>query len=179
MSKTFKITAKHLLSSLLFLVVSFVPAVNADIYTGLGISFLQIRADTGSTTPILADLNIGYEMGVHKVELQLKTSMRDDNLNQLTTDVPLVSSLLYRYIANPRDSLKLDLILGYSMVDIRSSYVDVPSFTESFNGVSFGIGLEESPKSIPQLRFKFDFVQLYRGDQLRLNTFNLGARYVF
>jgi hypothetical protein len=65
------------------------------------------------------------------------------------------------------------------MVDIKASYVDVPSFTESYSGVSFGIGLEESLKSIPRLKFKFDFLQLYRGDQLRLNTLNFGVRYVF
>lgn len=159
--------------------LAFTPAANAGVYMGLGTSFLQIRTDTGSTTPIMADLSLGYEKDVHKVELMLKTSVKDDSLNQLTTDVPAASSLLYRFTVNPKRSLHIDLILGYSKVDIKSSYVDVPEFTESFSGISFGFGLEEALKSIPRLKFKFDFIQMYRGDRLKLNTFNLGLRYVF
>ena len=80
---------------------------------------------------------------------------------------------------NCRNSLQINLILGYSQVEIESSYVDVPDFSETFRGISWGVGLEEALKSIPQLKFKADFIQLYRGDQLKINSFNVGIRYEF
>jgi len=128
---------------------------------------------------VIADLSLGYAIEEHKFELVLMSGIKDDNLNQLVTDIPMASSLLYRYTVTPKHSLHLDLILGYSQVDIETSYLDAPGFTETFQGVSFGIGLEEALKSIPQLKFKIDFIQLYHGDQLKINSFNVGFRYVF
>lgn len=146
---------------------------------GLATSLMDIKTDTGSTSPIVADLSLGYTIDAHKFELVVMSGIKDDNLNQLFTDIPIASSLLYRYTVKLKNTLHLDLILGYSQVDIETSYVDVPGFTESFRGVSFGVGFEEALKSIPQLKFKIDFIQLYRGDQLKINSYNVGFRYVF
>ena len=118
-------------------------------------------------------------MDVHKIELVLMSGVKDDNLNQLVTDIPIASSILYRFTANPRNSLHIDLILGYSQIEIESSYVDVPKFSGTFRGVSWGAGLEEALESIPQLKLKADFIQLYRGDGLKINSFNVGVRYEF
>jgi len=172
-------TAEFRLKHLLFLTVFCSPIVEAGAYMGLATSLMDIRTDTGSTSPIMADISLGYAMDAHKIELVVMSSIKDDNLNQLITDIPIASSLLYRFTATPRNSLHLDLILGYSQVDIEASYVNVPGFTESYQGVSFGFGLEESLKSIPALKFKIDFIQLYRGDQLTINSYNVGFRYEF
>ncbi|MEN8133800.1 MAG: hypothetical protein ABFS45_27315, partial [Pseudomonadota bacterium] len=161
-------TVEFRLKHLLLLTVFCSPIVDAGAYMGLATSLMDIRADTGSTSPVTANISLGYEMDAHKFELAVKSSIKDDNLNQLVTDIPIASSLLYRFTANPRDSLHLDLILGYSLINIETSYVNVPGFTETFRGVSFGVGLEEALKSIPQLKFKLDFIQLYRGDQLKI-----------
>ncbi len=171
----FKFRLKHVL----LLMVFAAPVVDAGAYMGLTTSLVSIRTDAGSTSPVLADISVGYAMDVHKVELVFMTSVSDDNLNQLVTDIPLASSLLYRFTATPRNTLHLDLILGYSRVEIESTYVQMPASTEAFSGVSYGIGLEEALKSIPQLKFKVDFIQLYRGDQLKINSFNVGFRYAF
>jgi len=172
---TFKFRLKHLL----LLTVFASPVVDAEAYMGLATSLITIGTDTGSTRPVLADLSFGYAMDVHKLELVVMSSISDDNLNQLVTDIPFASSLLYRFTATPRSSLHLDLILGYSQVEIEYAYVQVPASREKFRGVSYGVGLEEALKSIPQLKFKLDFIQLYRGDQLRINSFNAGFRYEF
>jgi len=163
----------------LFLTVLGSPVVDAGIYVGLATSFINIKSDTGSTSPITADISLGYAMHAHKLELVVMSGIRDDNLNQLVTDIPIASSILYRFTANPRNSLHIDLILGYSQVEVESSYVDVPDFSETFRGVSWGVGLEEALKSIPQLKLKADFIQLYRGDLLKINSFNVGIRYEF
>ena len=170
---------KFRLKHLLFLTVLGSPIVDAGTYMGLGASFINIKSDTGSTSPITADISLGYAMDVHKLELVVLSGIRDDSLNQLVTDIPIASSILYRLTANPRNSLHIELILGYSQVEIESSYVDVPKFTETFSGVSWGAGLEEALESIPQLKLRADFIQLYRGDRLKINSFNVGIRYEF
>ena len=172
-------TVEFKLKHLLFLTVFCSPTGYAGVYMGLAMSLMDIRADTGSTRPVMADISLGYEMDVHKFELVVMSSIKDDNLNQLVTDIPVASSLLYRFTANPGNTLHLDLILGYSQVEIEASYVNVPGFSESYRGISYGIGLEEALKSIPQLKFKMDFIQLYRGDQLKINSYNVGFRYEF
>jgi len=162
-----------------FLMTFFSGFANAGTYMGLTTSLLNIRTSTGFTTPVLAGLNLGYEMKRHKLEVVAMSSISDDDLNQLITDVPLVSSLLYRFTATPKSSLHLDLLLGYSQVKVTSSYLQGPETSETFAGVSYGIGLEEALTSIPNLKFKMDFMQLYRGDQLKINAFNIGVRYAF
>ena len=170
---------KFELKHLLFMTVFGCSLVQAGAYMGLATSLINIRTDDGSTSPILADISLGYALDVHKLELVVMSGVRDDNLNQLVTDVPAAGSILYRFTTTPRSTLHLDLILGYSQVEVEYSYVQRPSSTEKFSGVSYGIGLEEALKSIPQLKFKLDFIQLYRGDQLKINSFNLGFRYEF
>ena len=172
-------TVEFRLKHLLLLTVFCSPMVDADVYMGLATSLMDIRTDTGSTRPVTADISLGYAMDAHKFELVVMSSIKDDNLNQLVTDIPYASSLLYRFTTNPGNSLHLDLILGYSQVEIEASYVDVPGFSETYRGVSFGVGLEEALKSIPRLKFKMDFIQLYRGDQLKINSYNVGFRYAF
>ena len=170
---------KFRLKYLMLIAVFCSPVVNAGTYMGLATSWLNIRTDSGSTSPMAAEINLGYSMDAHKLELAVMSGVKDDNLNQLVTDIPFAGSLLYRYSVKLKDTLHLDLILGYSKVDVETSYVNVPGFTESFQGVSFGIGFEEALKSIPQLKFKIDLKQLYRGDQLTINSINAGFRYAF
>jgi hypothetical protein len=167
------------LKHLLFITVFFSSIVNAGTYMGLAASLMNINADTGSTSPVTADISLGYAMDAHKLELVVMSGIKDDNINQLVTDIPIAGSLLYRYSVKLKNTLRLDLILGYSQVDIEASYVGIPSFTESYRGASFGIGLEEALKSIPQLKFRLEYIQLYRGDQLKINAFNIGYRYEF
>jgi len=173
---TFKFRFKYLL---LLMAFSGSAANAGAYYMGLATSLVKIKTDAGSTGPVLADISFGYAMGVHKFELVLRSGIRDDKLNQLVTNVPAANSILYRFTATPRDSLHLDLVLGYSQTEVEYSYLQAPGSTERFSGVSYGVGLEEALKSIPQLKFKLDFIQLYRGDQLKINLFNAGFRYEF
>lgn len=164
---------------LVFLSLFSAATAGADPYAALATTLAQIKTDTGSTTPLLADLRLGYALDAHKIELAVMPGIRDDNLNQLVTEIPLASALLYRFTATPKFSLKLDLILGYSQVETSSSYTNVPELTEKFRGISYGIGLEEKLESLPKLKFRLDFMQLYRGDRLEINAFTAGFRYAF
>lgn len=148
-------------------------------YIGLAPALVQIKTDTGSTKPLLADLRLGYALAEHKFELSLMSSIRNDDLNQLITDIPTSASLFYRYTTNPKGDVHIDLILGYSQFDIVSSYINVPEFSETYEGVSFGVGFEEALQSIPQLKIKLDYIRLYGGDKLDVNSLSLGVRYEF
>ena len=170
---------KSRLKHLLFITVFCTPVVNAGAYMGLAVSRNNIITDAGSTSPATSNLRLGYAVDNHKFELVVMSGIKDDNINQLVTDLPNTRSLFYRHSVKLIDTLYLDLILGYSKVDIETSYAGTPGTTESFKGASFGIGFEEALKSIPQLKFKMDFIQLYRGDQLKINSYNAGYRYEF
>lgn len=87
----------------LFLLIIFVSsAAGAGAYVGVATSLVNIRTDNGSTSPLLADISLGYAMDVHKLELVVMFSISDDNLNQLVTDIPLAGSLRYRFTATSR-----------------------------------------------------------------------------
>ncbi len=157
----------------------FSSTANAEVYLGLATTQIQIKTDTGTTKPLMADARLGYRLNAHKLELAVMSGINDDSLNQLVTDVPIATSLLYRYTANPLSPIRIDFIFGYSQIDITSSYIDIPESTDTFRGASFGIGFEQSLQTIQQLKFKFDFMQMYRGDQLTINALTLGFRYEF
>lgn len=154
-------------------------SVHAQPYAGLNLSLLHIDTDNGKTTPATAGIILGYGIDRHKFEAIFNTGASDDNLNILVTDIPASRSLLYRFTANPRDSLQIELILGYSQVEIEYKFNQSPAVSETFSGVSWGFGIEEALESIPQLRLRADFIQLYRGDDLAINSFNLGVNYAF
>jgi len=163
----------------LLLLICLLPAANAAPYMALSAAQIKIKTDTGSTKPSVTDFRLGYEVDIHKIELVYMTSINDDNLNELVTDVPAVTSLFYRYNASPDSAVKFEFILGYSQLEIESSYINEPSAIDTFEGVSYGIGLEEALQSIPQLKFKLDFIRLYRGDALDLSLLAVGLRYEF
>jgi len=163
-----------------FLLLFFLsPAVNAATYIAFAPAQLKIKTSSGSTKPSVSDFRFGYQTGVHKFELAYMTSINDDNLNELVTDIPSVTSLFYRYDGNPAGDVKLEIILGYSQVEIDTTYVNEPAFNEKIEGFSYGVGLEEALQSIPQLKFRVDFIQMYKGDNLELKLFSVGLRYEF
>jgi hypothetical protein len=152
---------------------------SAEIFMAISPALIKIDAPTGSTRPVLIDYRLGYATPEHLFELAIMSSIKEDNLNQLTVDVPSVLSVFYRYSAYPKDRLKVHLILGASQIEVESTYPGVTDNQDSFDGVSFGLGFEEGFKTIPDLKVKFDWIQLYRGDQLNINLMSLGLRYDF
>ena len=153
--------------------------VNAQAYISLAPAFAQIKTDNESTRPTLIDLRLGYEFNEHLLELAMMSSLTDDSLNQLTVDVPSVNSIFYRYIPYMNDSIKINLILGATQIDVDYSYPDIADTSDTFNGASFGIGFEEAFQSIPSLKLKLEVIRLYNGDELNINLLNIGVRYVF
>lgn len=170
---------KKLLCFIILYSFAGIPIANAEAYISLAPGLVKIDTDNGSTRPTLIDLRLGYEFNEHLLELAIMSSLNDDNLNQLTVDVPSVNSIFYRYIPYKNDSIKIHLILGTSQIDVDYSYPNTPDTTDTFNGVSFGVGFEEAFQSIPSLKLKLDVIRLYNGDELNVDLLTLGLRYVF
>ena len=163
----------------LFLALFYSSSAGAGIFIALAPSLAKIDTPSASTRPVLADFRLGYEIPHHQFELAIMTSIKDDQLNQLTVDIPSVKSVFYRYIESPNSDVKFYLILGASQIEVESSYPTFPDSTDHFDGFSYGIGLEESFHSIPGLKLKFDWISLYDGDQININATSLGIRYEF
>lgn len=171
---------KHLIfKPCLLLALFYASAADAGVFFALAPSLTKIDTPSASTRPLLNDFRLGYETGHHQFELAIMTSAKNDQLNQLSVDIPSVTSVFYRYIENPKSDVKFHLILGASQIEVESSYPGFPDTTDQFDGFSYGIGLEESFRSIPNLKMKFDWILLYNGDQININATSLGIRYEF
>ncbi|MDH5612098.1 MAG: porin family protein [Gammaproteobacteria bacterium] len=162
-----------------FLSLFYSSSAGAGIYIALAPTLSKIKAPAASTHPLLTDFRLGYEIPQHQLELAIMTSSKDDQLNQLTVDIPSVKSVFYRYSPYSKSSIKTYLILGTSQIEVESSYPGVPDSSDQFDGFSYGIGLEEAFHSIPNFKMKFDWISLYNGDQITINTTSLGLRYEF
>lgn len=163
----------------LFLALFYASVADAGVFFALAPSLTKIDTPSASTRPLLNDLRLGYATPYHQFELAIMTSAKDDQLNQLTVDIPLVTSVFYRYIDNSRSDVKFHLILGASQIEVESTYPGIPETTDQFDGFSYGIGLEEAFRSIPNLKMKLDWISLYNGDQITINATSLGIRYEF
>ncbi|RDH83099.1 MAG: hypothetical protein DIZ80_12645 [endosymbiont of Galathealinum brachiosum] len=174
---------KSFIKTLLFFVLFNVPSVNASESTGIYISLapalIKIDTSNASTRPTLVDVRLGYEFDAHLFELVVMSSINDDSLNQLTVDVPSVNSIFYHYLPYRDNSLKIHLIIGASQIEVDSSYPNIADTTDTFEGASIGLGLEEAFTSIPELKLKMDIMRLYKGDDLNINFLSIGVRYVF
>ncbi len=175
-------TPYHL--KLLFLsVLLLMPAatVSADprVYMEFAPSLLRINTPAATTRPLMVDFRLGYEFYEHQYEAALMTSVKEDKLNQLTVDVPSVLSVLYHYVPDRSAQLKLHFILGGSYIHVDSSYPGIGDGSDYYYGLSYGIGFEEAFASMPQLKLSLDWIQLYHGDRLRINTTSLGIHYEF
>ncbi len=164
---------------LLFIFALFSSSVSAGRYMEASPAMVDIDTISGTTRPLMVDLRLGYAKSMHQFELSLMTSVTDDSLNQLTVDVPTVVSVFYHYLPFMDHSLKLHLIIGASQVDVDSSYPGTADSSDSFRGVSYGIGFEETFKSMPHLKMSFDWIRLYRGDQMNISATSLGVHYEF
>jgi hypothetical protein len=154
-------------------------SAQANSYIELSPAVMTVDAKKDSTHPKLVDFRLGYTGQYHQIELAVMTSIQDGELNQLKVEAPLVTSVLYHYIPHFNSSVKLHFIVGASQVNIKSSYPGTAGTDDDFSSLSFGLGLEEAFKSIPQLSLSLDWIQLYRGSDLNINAASLGVHYEF
>ena len=64
-------------------------------------------------------------------------------------------------------------------MDVELRYPGAPNISESFSGSTYGLGFEEALTILPDIKIKLDLLRLYSGDELDINSIQLGIRYVF
>ncbi len=164
----------------LFLLILFSSPLSAEnFYVEGSPALVSVDTSGGKTRPLMLDLRVGYAKPMHQFELAIMTSISDDNLNQLTVDIPSVVSVFYHYLPFADNDIQLHLIVGASQIEVDSSYPGTADSSDSFQGVSFGLGLEESFNSMPQLKMSADWIRLYQGDDMNITAFSLGVHYDF
>lgn len=162
-----------------FCCLCYAAPIPASPYISLAPAQIEIVTRADTPKPVMIDFRLGYTHQAHQLELLAMKSTQAGNINLLNIDAPSVRAILYRYSSTPYGSLKNYLILGASRVDIIASYPGSDNIAETYTGASFGIGFEEAFRSIPQLKMKFDWIKLYKGRELDINTINMGLRYEF
>ena len=162
----------------LFLLITHSSATHAGAFVSLAANQISVDASVASSKMLGADFRLGYALDAHQLELAVMGSVKEDEINQLTIETPSVTSLLYRYAPYQESRLKVHLILGVSQVDVETT-INAVTTTDSFDGVSYGLGLEEAFISVPNLSFKLDWLRLYRGDQVEVDVLSLGLSYEF
>lgn len=155
------------------------PIAGASVYLELSPSLAEIDTPARSTRPLLADFRLGYERPGQQFEVALMLGINDDSLHQLNVEVPSVLSVFFHYLPEVESRIKLHLIVGYSHLEVESSYTGMTKVTDRFDGISYGFGVEEAFRSNPQMKISFDWIRLYHGDRLNINAASLGFHYDF
>lgn len=168
-----------ILKYLLFLVVLSPSITNAETYLESSLSLLFIDTPAKIIEPVLADFRFGYAIPGHQIEAAIMTGLADDDVNQLSVDVPYVGSVFYHYLPYTDTDIEIHLIVGASRVKVESSFTGIADAKDDFYGASYGIGFEESFESIPRLSLSIDYIRLYHGDDIDIDAASIGAHYVF
>lgn len=168
-----------MLKYFLFLVVFNASISYAETYLESSLSMMFIDTPAKNIKPILTDFRYGYAISGHQFEAAIMTGFADDDVKQLSVEVPYAVSLFYHYLPNMDTDTRLHLIAGASFVTIESSFPGIADEKDDFYGASFGIGFEESFKSHPRLSLSFDYLRLYHGEDIDIDAASIGAHYVF
>ena len=163
----------------ILLLVFNVPLHADGFYTGLSASTIQFKTGSSDISHKSLSALLGYSFQPHHVELQYNASVKDVAINQLQSQSPASSALFYLYDFNMKSSFKILFRIGVSSTDIELIYPSSPVINETYSGVSYGITFEESFGFMPDLKLKFDYIKVYSGDELDINSMQLGLRYVF
>ena len=70
-------------------------------------------------------------------------------------------------------------MFGASSSEIKLQYLGSASINETFKGNSYGLILEDTFDSLPDLKLRLNLIKLYQGDALDISSMQLGLKYVF
>lgn len=147
-------------------------SVNADPYTGLSLAYSdsEYRASGWEeASPLLAQVQVGYFFSDYlALEGRYATSAkRDDGLA-----IDSLSSVLLKANMPTSDRLAIYMLAGYS--HIRADYNHQ---TNNDSGATFGVGMHYALSS--QAAVTAEFINYLNGDDVRLNTLQLGMQFRF
>lgn len=129
--------------------------------------------------PTMLQLGVGWQFTDRfSVELMQGTSQSTDKVTTVEAEIPTMSTVLLRYGSPVSSTVNVYLMLGHSELNLTMDGVTVQS-DENYAGTSWGFGFEERLSPGSNMRVHFDYVVHYNVDELEVESYQLGLRYVF
>ncbi|MCG3727038.1 porin family protein [Vibrio cincinnatiensis] len=144
----------------------------ADSYTGLSLAYSdsEYRSSTWQeASPLLAQVQLGYFFSDYfALEGRYATSVKREG----GLSINGLSSVLFKANIPTSDRLAIYAVAGYSHV--RADYHHQ---TNNDSGISFGVGMHYALSR--QSAITAEFVNYLNGDEVHLNTLQLGMQFRF
>jgi hypothetical protein len=154
-------------------------SASANPYWEVAPAFIALDTPARSSRPLLVDFRVGDVFSGHHLEAALMLGLTDHDVNQLTVEIPFVVSVFYKYLPEVESRIKLQLIAGFSHVEVKSDYPGLDNSTDQFDSFSYGFGFEEAFRKYPEAKISADIIRLYHGEDVRINLVSLGVHYDF
>lgn len=129
--------------------------------------------------PTLLQVGIGWQFTDRfAVEISQASAEAEDNVATVTSEIETMSSVMFRYGSPVNSDVNVYVMGGYSDLDLKTTG-NTFSSTENFSGNSWGVGFEERLSKKSNFRLHFDYLIHYNQDELKVESYQLGMRYVF
>ncbi len=168
---------------LLFLLLLVLPAATVaqtqNLYFAASADRQTFGVANSEFTTYVGALSIGYwVMAGVGVELEVGTGLSDDTINTLDLSVTSMLAVNLRLESPPLDDVSAYVLFGASAMALDSGFRDVANSSDdhAFTGIRGAIGL--SLKLTPQLRLDGGFTRHQYDDEIGVNSFRFGVRWV-
>jgi len=129
--------------------------------------------------PTLLQVGIGWQFTDRfAVQVSQASAESDDNVATVTSEIETMSSVMFRYGSPINGDVNVYVMGGHTDFDLKTTGNTLSS-TENFAGSSWGVGFEERLSKNSDFRLHFDYVIHYNQDELKVESYQLGIRYVF
>jgi len=129
--------------------------------------------------PTLLQLGLGWQFTDRfSLELLQASAESEDSVASVDVEIESMSTVLLRYGSPVSGTVNVYVMLGHSDFDLATTASSFQS-NENFAGTSWGFGFEERLSQGSDMRLHFDYIVHYGEDELEVDSFQLGLRYVF
>ena len=159
---------------------------SAEEYYLIGaIDYASVEIENENFNPLVSQLKFGIKGTENKLlrdvglELVVGQAVKDDELDGFNVDVTQHVGL-YGTFTHSINKTDFSVNLGYAVTDLvtQSSYLN-NEFTQTFEGLSYGIRFHQSIEMIPNFGWTIDCMRYYSKDSVKIDGCGVGVSYEF
>jgi len=167
------------LSFLLFFFVLAGKSVAGGLFADVSYVGSSVLIADQEFKPTMLQLGLGWQFTDRfAVQVLQASSESEDNVGTVTSEIESMSSIMFRYGSPVNSNVNVYVMGGHADFDLKTTGNTLSS-TENFSGSSWGVGFEERASKNSDFRLHFDYVVHYNQDELKVESYQLGMRYVF
>ena len=167
------------LSSILLLVMMSGKAVAGSLFVDASYVGSSVFIAEQEFKPTLLQVGIGWQFTDRfAMQISQASAESEDNVATVTSEIETMSSVMFRYGSPVNSDVNVYVMGGHADFDLKTTGNTLSS-TENFSGTSWGVGFEERASKNSDFRLHFDYVVHYNQDELKVESYQLGMRYVF